>query len=449
MLNRDINSRFEDWLLSPNETLDFEVKQWLDLADLEAQGLVAKALIALENHGGGFLLFGYLEDANKKLVADPNRPPSLEPYLADSINAIIKRRAEPSFHAEVTLQRHPESGHEYPLVRVTGKSKVPVRSDSATPKGTLKENVYYIRAPGPESRAPLNAAEWDSLLRRAILNQREEIVALLRTLFPAGGEFGHPAQPTEVEQLSSFVAAALARWNALNGSLNAKHPAHISRGHYHFVARIVGKSKNVDAQTIIRTNDAARRYTGWPVFVTLHQEQTRPKLVDGTIEAWLAHTNYPDVGHADFWRISPDGNFFLLRGHQEDSLDPQRGLGQAGTLFEATLPIWRLGEFLLRVVEVGDAMFEPPFDIAVACEWHGLKGRRLFVHNMRRFLAGTYKSEQNDVRTEGQFPVSAIRELLPDVVKSLTRSLYEHFDFFVPPDSMYREELGEMMKNRY
>ena len=60
MLNRDIITRFEDWLLSPNETLDFEVKQWLDLSDNEAQGLVAKALIALENHGGGFLLFWVL-----------------------------------------------------------------------------------------------------------------------------------------------------------------------------------------------------------------------------------------------------------------------------------------------------------------------------------------------------------------------------------------------------
>ena len=91
MLNRDINSRFEDWLLSPRETLDFEVKQWLDLTDSEAQGTVAKALIALENHGGGFLLFGYSEDSNKKLVPDCNRPASLESFLTDAINAEAAR----------------------------------------------------------------------------------------------------------------------------------------------------------------------------------------------------------------------------------------------------------------------------------------------------------------------------------------------------------------------
>ncbi|MBL8481346.1 MAG: hypothetical protein JNJ60_04060 [Rhodocyclaceae bacterium] len=449
MLNRDINSRFEDWLLSPSETLDFEVKQWLDLEDQEAQGLVAKALIALENHGGGFLLFGYLEDENKKLVPDPNRPASLEPYLTDRINAIVKRRAEPSFHVEVTLQRHPESGDEYPLVRVTGQSRVPVRSDSATPGNSLRQNVYYIRAPGPESRAPLNASEWDALLQRVIANQRDEIVGLLRSLFPSGGAFGGPPPPTESELLDAFVKTAAERWATLNDALATDHPARVKLGHYLIAARLVGTSKNASAQSIIEANQSARRYTGWPAFVTIHQDNTRPRLVDGCIEAWVAQANYPDVGHADFWRIDPKGNFLLLRGYQEDSLDPARGFGAPGTLFEATLPVWRVGEFLLRVAELASVMCEDGFGVAVSCQWHGLRDRKLFVHNMRRFLRGNYRSSADYVHTTGQFAVSAIRELLPDVVKSLTSPLYEHFDFFTPPDAFYREELGEMLKNRF
>ena len=35
MQNSDINRRFSDWLLNPRETLDFEVKGWVDLADAE------------------------------------------------------------------------------------------------------------------------------------------------------------------------------------------------------------------------------------------------------------------------------------------------------------------------------------------------------------------------------------------------------------------------------
>ena len=92
--NRDINSRFEDWLISPSETLDFEVKGWLDLNDAEARGTIAKAIIALENHGGGFLLIGFSKD-QERLIPNAQRPASLAQYSTDEINSIIKKCAEP------------------------------------------------------------------------------------------------------------------------------------------------------------------------------------------------------------------------------------------------------------------------------------------------------------------------------------------------------------------
>jgi hypothetical protein len=449
LLNRDINSRFEDWLLSPNESLDFEVKQWLNMSDAESHGLVAKALIALENHGGGFLLFGYKEDANKKLVPDSSRPTTLEPYLTDAINAILKKRAEPSFHVEVTLQVHPLTMEEYPLVRVTGRSKVPIRSDSATPAGGLKQNVYYIRGPGPESRSPVSAAEWDALLRRSLQNQREEIVSLLRTLLPGAPDLLDGKPTDEQETLHAFALGSTARWASLNTELPPESPSKITQGHFSFAARVIGTSKNVKAKEIIEANQSARKYTGWPALVTLHQEKTKPRLVDGCIEAWLAHIDYPDVGHADFWRIDEKGNFFLLRGYQEDSHDAGKGFGKPGELFEATLPVWRLGEFLLRVADLADVMFEAGYEVLVECTWTGLAGRHLFVYNMRRFIPRSYAAIAQAVTTKGKFPQQVVRELLPDTVKTMTHSMYEHFDFFAPSDSFYSEELAEMTKNRY
>ncbi|MFO1338562.1 MAG: hypothetical protein U1F53_10045 [Burkholderiaceae bacterium] len=94
-------------------------------------------------------------------------------------------------------------------------------------------------------------------------------------------------------------------------------------------------------------------------------------------------------------------------------------------------------------------MFEPGYEVLVECTWTGLAGRRLFVHNMRRFIPGGYAASEKTVTTKGKFPQQVIRDLLPDTVKALTHSLYEHFDFFTPPDSFYSEELGEMTKNRY
>ncbi len=447
MRNKDINARFEDWLLSPAEAMDFEVKRWLDLTDLESQGLVAKALIALENHGGGFLLFGFTENSEKRLVPDTPRPASLKPYLTDSLNAIVKRRAEPAFHVEVTLQRHPETGEEFPLVRVPGASRVPVRSDSATPGGSLKQHVYYIRAPGPESRGPIDGAEWDAVLRRALQNQREDIMSVLRAYLPVPAGMSFLRALPEQESMRKFSEAAVARWQALNESLPKNHPAQIKLGRFTFAAHVVGTLKGLSAAKVLSLNESAQRYTGWPLFVTLHQEPTKPKMVDDCIEAWLANIRYPDVGHADFWRIHPDGRFFVLRGYQEDANDFPRGTAAAGSLLEATIPIWRVGEFLLRISEVASAMFEGEFELLVQCEWTGLLGRQLFVHNARRFL-GSGKSAQDVVRTSGRF-LGNVRDILPEAVKSLTAPLYERFDFTEVPEIVYAEELNAMTRRRF
>ena len=449
MRNQDINSRFEDWLLSPNETLDFEVKKWLDMTDPESQGTVAKALIALENHGGGFLLIGYQEDETKKLIPDLARPSSMEPYLTDAINAIIKRRAEPPFHVEVTLQSHPLTKEEYPLVRVTGESKVPIRSDSGTPGGSLKPHVYYIRAPGPESRAPVNANEWDALLKRTIKKQREEIVSLLRSIMPNSPEMLGSNTPNQQADLHDFAESCTNQWKTLNDALPENHPAKVTLGYFSFAAQVIGKSKNLTAAQVLEINQSARKYTGWPAFVSLHHEQSRPTLVAGCLEAWMAHVPNPDVGLSDFWRIDPKGKFFLLRGYQEDSRGIDARLGTPGNSFEVTLPTWRLGEFLLRVADLADAMFEEEYELLVECTWTGLNGRSLFSHNGRRFMLGGYKSAAPSVTTTGRFSQQMLRELLPETVKSLNNPLYEHFNFFTPPESFYSEELAEMTRNRY
>ena len=447
MLNRDINARFEDWLLSPSEGLDFEAKRWLDMSDRDSHGLLAKALIALENHGGGYIVVGYEEDEEKRLRPDPHRPESLEHYSSDAINAIVKRCAEPSFHVEVTIQRHPQTQEEFPLLRVAGRSRVPVRSCSATPKN-LRENVYYVRKPGPESEGPKTAAEWDQLIRRCVLNQREEIVGVLRAFLPSSGEGSAAPPAAEKELLRRFTEASLRAWNTLDASLDSEHAAKIKQGHYYFSARVSGASKGLDASEILMALEQAPKYTGWPAFVILHQADTRPKMVGGGLQAWTAKCNYPGVSFADFWRITPDGEFFLLRGYDEDDLQAGNGnYRKPGTGFEPTLPVWRLGEFLLRLTIVASAMFEPGFEVTVACQWTGLNGRKTFSFGLRRFYGGAESSEET-VDTSGTFSQATLQDRPADVVKQLTAPLFLHFDMLKLPDAFYTDELEDMRSGR-
>jgi hypothetical protein len=44
-----------DLLHSPREALDIEIKAWLELSDPNRRAVLAKGIIALANHGGGYL----------------------------------------------------------------------------------------------------------------------------------------------------------------------------------------------------------------------------------------------------------------------------------------------------------------------------------------------------------------------------------------------------------
>ena len=53
------NAHLDDLINEPRETLDVEVKEWLDLTDNDHRAMIAKEVIALANHGGGFLVIGF------------------------------------------------------------------------------------------------------------------------------------------------------------------------------------------------------------------------------------------------------------------------------------------------------------------------------------------------------------------------------------------------------
>ena len=448
--NRDINARFEDWLLNPAEALDFEVKDWLDLSDKDNCGGLAKAIIALENHGGGFLLIGFSENSGR-LAANSNRPSDLVRYGTDQINAIIKTYAEPSFHVHVTFERHVELDQDFPFIQVAGTSRVPVRSSRDTPKGTIKQNVYYIRRPGPASEAPLDGAEWDALIRRCIINQRSEIIELLRSFTPDVAPGNLKTLTDEHAALNQFVTDSYGRWTAINSALAPDDMSKIKHGWFSFGCQIIGQSKQVSAKRILESVQGLRRYTGWPIFVALHQPESYPRLQNGVIEASLTKLKMPSPAYADFWRIHPDGYFYVLRGYQED--DPETLARSAkghdpGRLLDLTIPVWRVAEFLLRSEELARAMFEEEFSMLVRCEWAGLQDRMLFSFNSRRILFDEHRCSTSDVVTEGKFTQSAINDMLPDVVRSLTTDLYQHFDFFEPSRKFFDEEIELMRSGR-
>lgn len=167
----------------PNENLSTEIKDWLDLSEKTVRAGVARELIALANHDGGYLLFGFSETDGGWLPS-PHDGVELAHYSQDAINNILKAHAVPVFECH-TAHIASSGGTFHVVVRVPGGHVVPIRSHGGPAGSRLTDHTYYVRRPGPESAPPDNAGEWDALISRCVANNRERQLEGFRRIIDA------------------------------------------------------------------------------------------------------------------------------------------------------------------------------------------------------------------------------------------------------------------------
>lgn len=162
--------RLADLLVDPREAPDLELKNWLDLQNSnDDKATFAKAILALANHGGGFIALG-LTETDIGAVEAAERPATLDSYSQDLINGIVQNYCDPPFHCAVHIVPAPAGG-VFPIVAVPGGHRVPIRARRAGPNGNIiQNNAIYVRKLGPRSETPQSAQDWDDLLARCLRN---------------------------------------------------------------------------------------------------------------------------------------------------------------------------------------------------------------------------------------------------------------------------------------
>jgi hypothetical protein len=442
-----VGRRLQDLLVYPRENLDIEIKNWLNLSQEDDKANLAKAILALANHGGGYILIGYTREEGNWIPSEP-RPSDLQGYTQDIVNDIVHSYADPAFHCEVHHQPHPQSGHLFPIIVVPGHHKVPIRARKDGPsREHVCQNVYYIRRPGPRSEAPQSGREWDDLISRCVVAARENLLDSFRDIL-----FGLPSYPDvpaleedTTKKLGDWIQKSKIRWQSLVAEkLAEEKPSRYSNGIWTVGYLIAGE---FDPQTLSSFLNTLRniqgRETGWPPWWVPNRGEIAPYPQDGFIECWLGIGGILGApAESDFWRASPKGMMFLLRGYQEDSYP---GKLVPGTTFDLTLPVWRVAECLLHAERLTKALTEQSASVIFRVTWEGLSGRILRAWaNPRRILRDGGKSRQDSVTSEIIVSADRISTSLPEIIKKITQPLYEIFDFFTPPPKMIEEELSDM-----
>src|SRR5262249_20386681 len=109
------------------ESLNVEVKTWISPDDQNEAAKIVRAVFALRNRNGGFLVLGF---DNKTLQPDiSNRPPDVKSqFHIDKIQGLISKYASELFEIEVAFPSL--DGREYPVIVVPEGVTAPVAAKS-------------------------------------------------------------------------------------------------------------------------------------------------------------------------------------------------------------------------------------------------------------------------------------------------------------------------------
>lgn len=431
----------------PREDLAAEYKAWLNFADINHKAVLAKAAIAIANHGGGYIIIGMRD--NREQLVSVSRPNGIPATAQDAVNAAIKRFATPEFHCEVHIVQHPQTGVDHPVIVVPGGMTEPVMSKRDC-QGVIAQNRAYIRKPGPRSEEPQTGEEWRALLRRCVQNGRESMLDSIRAIV-SGRVEPVALVPDAAVELHDFAEGGRRRWQELVADLTGNDEARFPHGYYEMAFTLIGAEP---VPTLVELRNRLQvaqriRLTGWTTFLDMKRPEWTPYAHEDFIEAWVGKKVDRDwqrtSAHCDFWRASRDGKLYTIRGYSEDGI-PNRV--PAGAAIDVTMPVWRVGEGLLFASRFAET-FEGVESIAIECTFTGLKDRYLTSVNGTRAMFGDRHSRTETVTLVGQPTVQQVQDNLAEVMRALLSPLYERFDFFEASFELFDTEINRLRSGRY
>jgi hypothetical protein len=416
----------------PREDLDAEYKEWLNWKTEMNKAIIAKAAIALSNHGGGYLMLGFKEKA--QILESLPRPCDIPEITQDDVNGIIRRYAEPEFHCEVHYVSHQTTQVSHTVIRVP-PSDVPVRCRRDQVEAAVSQNRFYIRKPGPRSEEPQTAEEWRGLLDRCVRARREDMLDAIRSIFWGQTETLDPSTDP-VDALAEFCAAAHDRWTELVSDRPSDSPARFPHGYYELAFALVGATPAESMNQLMERLGTTQgvKLSGWTPFLHMQVPGWQPYAYEDFIEAWVGRPvegqMWDDAFHADFWRASLEGKLYTIRGYIEDSELAQQRRSAPGTEFSNAIPSIKIAEGLLFARRLA-TLFEDVEQIAIRCRFTGLKGRSLLlVDHPIPFTEVGPVAQDSEVILKGQVSLQQVDDNLPEVVHSLVGPLYERFGFY-------------------
>ncbi len=176
--------RINNLITHPSESLNVELKRWIDPSSPEGIAKIAKGVIALRNRNGGYFVVGI--DDTTLLPDTENAPLDVRAsFHVDIIQGIVSKYASIAFEVQVGFALR--DGQEFPVIGVPTGTTVPIAckkelKDRDNKQLLRVDSVYFrtLRANGMPSSSEAKAGDWTEIVDICFENREADIGRFLR-----------------------------------------------------------------------------------------------------------------------------------------------------------------------------------------------------------------------------------------------------------------------------
>jgi Schlafen, AlbA_2 len=466
--------RAEQLVARPAESLNVELKSWIDPSVPQGQLKILKAAMALRNRGGGFLVIGF---DDKTSQADPNPPSDVRRvYKLDPIQQLVSRHSSEPF--DVSIEFVERSGLTHPVIIVPAGVRVPVAIKKPlinasggellklgeVPFRTLRANLTF-------SSADAGPNDWKDIMEICFDNREADIGRFVRRHL--GGldpeTIRHIAsalnlQPTAADSQSLEERARQLLFRGRARYENVKAWRGISAGSEEFALRwgtwevaavidppIHGRAADQEFYNlVIGSNPRLTEWPSWPDTRAFGDMYSRPDTREGAWESLVISVGSSTTLPWDFFnfmRLEPDGQFYQLRALDDDALARMRG-ARPGSSLDPGLMVQQVADAMavaLRFAAVLGCDTQTA-RIGLSFHWTGLKDRNLLAWQSRFTPPLQEQTASDDQATSFVvLPLDTSPSALAPYVEKAVKVLFAKFRGYAMPMAQVENMLRRLM----
>lgn len=434
-----------EFLKAPRESLNIELKSWIDPSTPEGKAKIVKAAIALRNFNGGYLGIGISNDG--KPITNGVPEDLDDQFHQDRIQALIVRHSSESF--EIAVNFGEINGARFPFifippgVRTPVAAKLGIADPSDQTKELIKKHVVYVRtleSNHTPSSAAAQFSDWPQIMNICFDNREADIGNFVRrhltgldlpNLLAHFG--GGPVEP-ETSVIDVFLNQCHQRFLEVKKSDEA---VDLGRGRFEvaFIINSTQKTEKVRANeeflsSFIHANPGLN---GWPLWLNsrgFSERRNRPYIYsDGyevLIEDYVGSFILP---HLDFWRAEPPGRFYHYRVLWDDLVAIKNGTPPNKSL-SMDITVRTVTEAISVALSFAKSMAFPVSDTSLdfIFRWSGLENRELSVHDFRRYISPGRFSVQDQITSYINIPLDIAPSSVPSIIPDVVADLFSSFD---------------------